>query len=171
MIKRAVIFSIGFGSILFVTSPAQADQLQAFLKCRTIAKDASRLACFDAVAQKSAVAHHVPVDRAAVKAAEVNNFGKGQLRNSPVKQIREARKKAVRKTLNTIRPKVVKYLYTNSGKFVLFMKNGQVWKQQDDGWIHLPKGEFKVKIEKGAFSSYNMIVPGRISIIKVKRLR
>jgi len=66
---------------------------------------------------------------------------------------------------------VVKYIYTGTKKFVLFMENGQVWKQKDDGRIRLPKGKFEVDIKKGMVGGYNMIVPTRKSLVKVKRLR
>jgi len=110
-------------------------------------------------------------DSSPTRKQEISNFGKRQLRASPVKAVREAQKTAEKKELKNIRLKVVKYIYTGTKKFVLFMKNGQVWKQKDDGRVRLPKGEFDVEIKKGMVGGYNMIVPTRKSLVKVKRLR
>ncbi|NOZ65538.1 MAG: hypothetical protein GXP00_03420 [Alphaproteobacteria bacterium] len=174
MIKRAVIFSIIFGSIILVSNQAQADQVNSFLNCTKISENESRLACFDSAAKEMQNPVMSKVKQREVKITKeqkVANFGKNQLRVSPVKKVREERKKEENKALKEIRLKVERYVYTASKKFVLFMKNGQVWKQKDGGRIRLPKGEFEVKIKKGLISGYNMIVPNKRTIIRVKRLK
>ena len=170
MIKKAIIFSVLFASAGSFGNPARAQQIQSFIECSKIADNISRLACFDRAAQKisGAVATH---DSPPTRKQEINNFGKQQLRASPVRAVREAQKTAEKKELKDIRLKVVKHVYTSTRKFVLFMENGQVWKQKDDGRIRLPGGEFYVEIKKGMIGGYNMIVPTRKSLVKVKRLR
>ncbi|VAV93293.1 hypothetical protein MNBD_ALPHA01-191 [hydrothermal vent metagenome] len=174
MIKKAVIISLALAGTAFVGSMAHAGQNNSILECTKIADDSRRLACFDSAAKNipDAVAGQNTVKAATpTREEKIANFGKTQLRESPVKKVREEQKKAEEKELKDITLKVVKYTYTASKKFVLFMENGQVWKQKEDGRIRLPKGEFEVRIKKGAFSGYNMIVPTKKTIIKVKRLR
>lgn len=174
MIKRAVIFFIGFGSAVTVGNLARADQLQSFMGCIEITADAKRLACFDAASKKmiDSGTGVLAVEKARpTKEEQISDFGKKQLRKSPIQKIREKQKKEDDKALKKIKLTVVEVAYTTSKKFVLFMENGQVWKQKEGIRIRLPKGKFEVEIKKGMVSGYNMIVPTRRSLIRVKRLK
>lgn len=182
MIKTAVIFSVVFGSTVIISHQSKADQLQDFLiKCPVIKEDTQRLACFDEAAKNmlgsvvralgaeervSAVEKNKPT-----REDKIDDFGKGNLRVSPLKDVREKQKQVVETKLKVITLTVVKVVKTSLDKFVLYMENGQVWKQKDDGRIRLPKGDFKVEIKKGMMGSFNMIVPNRKSFIRVKRLK
>ncbi|MCF6196707.1 MAG: hypothetical protein L3J50_08390 [Emcibacter sp.] len=174
MIKRAVIFSILAGSTVLASNQAQADQLQSFLGCAKISNNERRLLCFDTVT-KNAIDSNIiqgsPHEVRATKEQKIANFGKTQLRESPIKKAREEQKKAEDKELKEIRLKVEKFIYTASKKFVLFMDNGQIWKQKDGNRIRLPKGEFEVIIKKGMLGGYNIIVPTKKTLIRVKRLK
>lgn len=174
MIKKAMIFSIVFSSAVIVGNQAQADQVQSILSCRKIVENDKRLACFDSVSEKllnSVIGQDSIKNPKPTRKEKVANFGKTQLRTSPVKKVREEHKEEEKKELKEVRLKVVRFVYTASKKFVVFMENGQIWKQKDGGRIRLPKGEFEVKIKKGMIGGYNMIVPTKKSIIKVKRLK
>lgn len=182
MIKMAVIFSLVFGSTVVISNQSKADQLQDFLlKCPTISEDASRLACFDDAAKKmlGSVVRSLGTDEAVSSAEKtkptredkISDFGKGQLRASPVKEVREQQKKEIKTELKAITLTVVKVVTTKLNKFVLYMGNGQVWKQKEGARIRLPKGEFKVEIKKGMMGSFKMYVPNRKSFIRVKRLK
>ncbi|PCJ41040.1 MAG: hypothetical protein COA81_07825 [Alphaproteobacteria bacterium] len=174
MIKGAVIFFFLLGTTLLTSNQAQADQIQSFFGCAKITDNDQRLACFDLAAKKavgSDIAQNRPHEVKVTKEQKVANFGKTQLRESPIKKAREEQKKAEDKELKEIRLKVEKFVYTASKKFVLFMDNGQIWKQKSGGRIRLPKGEFEVKIKKGMLGGYNIIVPTKKTLIRVKRLK
>ncbi len=172
MIKKSVMISVVLGGIVFGGAPARADQLQSFLKCAEITDDLRRLICFDAAAKNTDEIAAPPVKEATPsREQQVADFGKSQLRSSPVKEVKEKEKQREEKELGEIRLKVVKSAYTASKKFVVYLENGQIWKQKDNGHIRLPKGEFEVVIKKGVFGSFNMIVPTRKTLIKVKRVK
>jgi len=164
-----------FGGKLAHAAPANdvVEPLADMLECAKITEDIGRLACFDAVVKntQTTVKAKIIKNKVEKEQEEIANFGKGQLRASPVKEIREKQRKIEDKALKKITLKVRKFTYTASNRFVLFMENGQVWKQKDSGRIRLPKGEFSVMIKKGLIGGYNMIVPTKKQLIKVERLK
>jgi len=175
MIKKTILFIIVFGSAAFSSNLVRADQFQPFRDCSKIAENDSRLACFDSAAKKISSAVTDQNNNRKVELTrenQVENFGKSQLTSSPVKAVREkVQQEEKEKKLDNIKLKVVKYTYTKSKKFVAFMENGQVWKQNEGRKIHLPKGEFDVTIKKGLIGGYIMNIPGKKSFIRVKRLK
>lgn len=174
MIKRAIMFSVVFGSAVTVGNLAWAGQFQSFLICTEIAEDTKRLACFDDASKKmiDSGTGNISAEKAKpTRQEQIADFGKKQLRASPVKKIREKQKKEDDKELKAIKLTVVDVAYTTTKKFVLFMENGQIWKQREGNRIRLPKGKFEVEIKKGMVGGYNMIVPTKRSLIRVKRLK
>lgn len=169
--KNLVVTSILLSSAL-VPPLAHADQIDPFLQCGEITEDRKRLECFDAATQVVKRMALTQKDWAkARKKEKQDNFGKSQLRTSPVKAVAKKQKQAEEKDLKSVKLKVVDYAYTSSKKFVLFMDNGQIWKQRSGTKIRLPKGSFEVEIKKAALSGFNALVPTHKSIIKVKRLK
>jgi len=171
MINKAAIFFIFSGSIILAQSPAQAAPPNAMLECAKIIDDTRRLACFDSAAKNISGSSEVIQKVIPTKQEKIAGFGKTQLRESPVKAVRVKQKKDEEKDLKKITLKVKKSVYTATEKFVLFMENGQVWKQKDGRKIRLPKGKFEVIIKKGMIGGFNMIVPTKRTIIKVIRLK
>lgn len=174
MIKRVVIFSLFLGSAVFMSNQAQAYQLQSILNCTKITENESRLACFDSEAKKMIVSGTSVLNTKKAmptKEEQIDDFGKKQLRKSPVKKVKEEQKKEEEKLLKAIKLTVVNVAYTTTKKFVLFMENGQIWKQKDGERVRLPKGEFEVEIKKSMVSGFNMIVPTKRTFIRVKRLK
>ena len=171
MINKAAIFFIFSGSIILAQTPVQATQQNALLECAEIIDDTRRLACFDSAAKNISGSANITQKVIPTKQEKVADFGKTQLRKSPVKAVRSEQKKVEAKDLKEITLKVKKSAYTATEKFVLFMENGQVWKQKDGRKIRLPKGQFEVVIKKGAIGGFNMIVPTKRTIIKVTRLK
>ncbi|MBL4895033.1 MAG: hypothetical protein JKY59_09255 [Emcibacter sp.] len=173
MIGKLVISVTLFFSWGIVSNVAQAGPFQSILDCKEITEDAKRLACFDAASQRMindrTAGLKVEKNRP-TKEDQVASFGKSQLRSSPVKAVREKEIKQ-EKNLSHVTLTVKKIAYTKSKKVVIFMKNGQVWKQKEGGKIRLPKGEFEVEIRRGAIGGYNMTVPNKRSFIRVKRLK
>ncbi|PCI48259.1 MAG: hypothetical protein COB49_06145 [Alphaproteobacteria bacterium] len=172
MIKKAVIFPIFFACV--VANSARADQLQSFMVCANITEDIKRLACFDGASKKMpepATGVAAVAEPQAVREKQIADFGKKQLRKSPVKEVRKAQKKEDDKGLKAIKLTVVDVAYTITKKFVLFMENGQIWKQKEDKKVRLPKGKFEVVIKKGLIGGYNMTIPSKRTFIRVKRLK
>ncbi len=174
MLKKAVMFLILFGSAVSAGNFAWADQLQSILSCTKITEDAKRLACFDSASKKmiDSGAGVLEVKKAKpTKEEQVADFGKKQLRKSPVKEIREKQQKEEEQVLKEIKLTVVEIAYTTIKKFVLFMENDQIWKQKDGGKIWFPKGRFEVEIKKGLFGGYKMKIPNKKGYIDVIRLK
>lgn len=173
MFKKAVLFSVVFGGALVTSNMAQADDVKSLLECTKIADDKERLACFDVATKKSIEAGvtQVPVAKAPLTREEqIDNFGQTQLRSSPVKAVREEAKEK-QDGMTKITLKVVKVSLNQLKQFILYMDNGQVWKQREGNKIRLPRGEFDVEIKKNRLGSFNMIIPGKKAFVRVKRLR
>lgn len=173
MNKKVILGVILWGSVGLINPLAQADQSNDIVRCTKIMDNNSRLACFDAAAKTMVQTNNDTMvrDQAPTMAEKVDSFGKAQLRTSHVKSVREEQKEEDKKDLDKITLTVVKYVYTNSKKFVVTMKNGQIWKQHDGKKIRFPKGEFNVEVSKSLFGSFKMTIPNGTSLIKVKRLK
>ncbi len=171
MIKSAVIFFIIFGNIVLVSAHAQADQFQSILDCTKIMEDQKRLACFDAVSKKLVNSGVNIVKAKPTKEEKIADFGKKQLSRSPVKKVQQAQKKEEEKELKAIKLTVVDVAYTLTKKFVLFMENGQIWRQKEGKRVRLPKKKFEVEIKKGMVGGFTMTVPTKKSLIRVFRLK
>ncbi len=166
MIKKTLLLSV-IGGLALTMNSAHAGQLQSFMVCSQITNDIKRLACFDDVSLKVKLSNVPPT-----REQKIEKFGKAQLRSSPIKKVREKQKKEEKNiVLREIKLNVRKVVFTTMKNFVLFMENGQVWKQKDSGKYRFPKGKFSVTIKKGVLGSYNMIVPNKKSIVKVKRIK
>lgn len=165
MLKKTLLFTLVAGLALPMNL-AHGAQLQSFMTCSQIKDNVNRLACFDDISSKVKLSNLPPS-----KAQKVENFGKAQLRSSPIKKIREDIKKEEKKDLDEVTLNVRKLVFTTTNNFVLFMENGQVWKQKNSGTHRFPKGKFSVTIKKGALGSYNMRVPNKKAMVKVKRIK
>jgi hypothetical protein len=67
------------------------------------------------------------------------------------------------------------YAITPFGKFIVFLDNGQVWRQMqgDSGSAHFEKNpkDNKVTIERGFLDSYNLTINGSNKVYKVQRIK
>ena len=146
-----------------VGTPAQVERLMA---CRAIAAPDQRLACFDrestAMSQAIASKDLVFVDREKARAASRSLFGFsvpsfGGLFGGSDEEI----KKIEGTIKNTSR--------NPEGGWIITLADGSVWTQTDD-WPGLdPRPGKKVVVERGAFGSFRLMIPGE-SGIKVKRI-
>lgn len=75
--------------------------------------------------------------------------------------------------LNEMRANVRAVAYNPNGKFTVTLDNGQVWRQldADTGSARFKKTGDVVIISRGVLGSYNLVVDGRNSLFKVKRLK
>jgi len=174
MIKKAVILWGALGSLIISSHMANANEIKSFMACKKIVENEKRLACFDTAAEEifqSGGMTSVIEHKKLTQKDQVANFAKSQLRTSPVKLVREEEKKIKKEDLTEIKLKVIKVVFSTTKKFILFMENGQIWKQKESGRFHFPKNDFDVTIKKSFIGGYNMIVPYHRSLVKVKRLK
>jgi hypothetical protein len=139
-------WAIGVG---LAHADATTDALDQVSRCAAIADAAERLKCFDRAAP-------------AAKEAQVPkpaDFGK------PVARVPEPAQIAatVRELSRTVR-----------GRVLFVLDNGQVWRQldaDDTAVLEPPPGQaLKVTIQHGLLDSYNLVIEGRNSLIKVRRV-
>lgn len=70
--------------------------------------------------------------------------------------------------------KITDFAKTGSGFFVVFLDNGQIWRQRksDSTVVRLSKNrEYEVEVYEGAISGYRMKIPGASKILLVERLK
>ena len=77
--------------------------------------------------------------------------------------------------MDSITASVTEYAFTPFGKFIVFLDNGQVWKQMQGDADHAissknPKDN-KVTISRGFIGSYNLSVNDSAKIYKVERVK
>lgn len=187
---------------LLLSLPAAAladdrdDALRAFDQCAGIGDKDQRLACFDALSTqvKQALAAHPLAHSGPPTVAEQKSwfgfdfgdiFGSSpKSQDTPDKFGSEAlpRKENTAANgeppppgpLDSISAKVTEVTYNRNGKFVIFLDNGQVWRQLEADADHaeFPKSEPPtVIIERGALGSYNLMLEGSAKTYKVKRVK
>jgi hypothetical protein len=175
-------------------APAQ-DLLEAMGKCAAVADDRARLACYDAVspAIKNALAAPpaaLPGNRQPTAEEQRSWFGfdlKGLFGAAPSQQTTpqqfgndklpetHAEENAAAAAVDSISAGVTDFAYTPFGKFIVFLDNGQVWRQieGDSGQAIFEKRakENKVTISRGFIGSYNLSINGSARIFKVTRVK
>lgn len=183
---------------LFAIPAAQAgprdDVLEALGKCAAIADNTSRLACYDALGPqlKTALATPPPaLDRKPTREEEESWFGFNigdlfsggsaktqttpeQFGNDRVPQTQAALDSA-QQEVDSIGAGVTDYSYTLAGKFVVFLDNGQVWRQIEGDaerahFLRDPKAN-KVTISRGFMGSYNLTINDSAKVFKVARVK
>src|SRR3954468_18885906 len=133
----------------FAHADSTTDALDQVTRCAAIADAAERLKCFDRAAPAAK-------DAGVPKPAD---FGK------PVARVPEPAQivASVRELSRTVR-----------GRALFMLDNGQVWRQIDADDTNVldpaPGKALKVTIQHGLLDSYNMVIEGRNSLIKVRRV-
>ncbi|MBU6472637.1 MAG: hypothetical protein KGQ94_08260 [Alphaproteobacteria bacterium] len=97
-------------------------------------------------------------------------FGADQLPQKPQQQA-----SAQPREIDSITAGLTEYAKTPFGKFIVFLDNGQIWRQlQGDGTVayfpHKLKG-VSVEISRGLLGSYNMHLVGSARTYKVERVK
>jgi hypothetical protein len=174
------------------TSPQEV--LRALAHCAAVADETSRLACYDALAPqvKAALEAGPSVARRAPTVEEQKSwfgFDMGDLfgtspkaqttpeqfgaENTPA--VRVERKAQEAKQIDSISAKVSEYAYNPFGKFIVFLENGQVWKQiqgdSDHARFRRKAADNTVTISRGFLGSYNLSINGSSRIYKVTRIK
>jgi hypothetical protein len=197
------IWAAAAAALLF-SVPAIADDrsqvLESFGKCAGMADDKARLACYDALAPQVrdalsapppmvASAPYAPTEQeqkswfgfdvgalfgtSPSKQTTPQQFGSDQIPQAapPVNAAAPAQPAEV----DSITAGVTDYAFTPFGKFIVFLDNGQVWRQEegDTDRAHFAKNpkDNTVTISRGFLGSYNLTVNDSGNLIKVKRVK
>jgi hypothetical protein len=179
MPKRVVTLLVAGGLVAALTAPfapalakqaeATVEVVRALLACRSVTADAERLACYDravgALDQAQKSGQVVVVDREQIKEAKKDAFGF----NLPSFGKLFDRNGEKSEQTSEIELVVDHAAQNATGRWVIVMANGQVWRQIDSEELYNPphKGS-NVRIKRGMMGSYAMNVDGQRSI-KVHR--
>ena len=183
------------GALPALAAPAAEDLLESVGRCAAIADDRARLACYDAVAPRVKDALAVP------PAALPNNrpptveeqrswfgfdlgslFGGAPARQTTAAQFGSDKLPATHATeetapaeVDSIAAGVTDVAYTPFGKFIVFLDNGQVWRQiegdSEQAIFKRPARANRVTISRGFIGSYNLIIDGSNRMYKVTRVK
>ncbi len=185
-----------FGLVLVLlggraSAASRDDVLEALGRCAAIAESNARLACYDALAPrlKDALATppaslgHEPTkqEQESWFGFDIGSlFGGGSAQPTTVEQFGKERTVAAQATrereeIDSISAGVTEVAFTPVGQFIVFLDNGQVWRQLqgDSDRAHFrsnPKDN-KVTISRGALGSYNLAINGSDRIFKVTRVK
>lgn len=155
--------------------PAQAQTFERVAECRAIDVDADRLACFDErTAPALVAATHDEASRApapgtpqsaATKAADA--FGASDLR---------ATRKDRDKEPNELRANMTTFAFTRSGRYVMTLDNGQIWRQirGDSDRLNMmdeDATDVPIIIKKGLLGSHRLRLESSKRTIRVERIQ
>jgi hypothetical protein len=190
------------GALLFLATPAlaqtTAETLRALDQCASIADEHQRLSCFDGLGRdvKSALmrmpgAHAGPptaqeqknwfgfdlgnlLGTAPAQQTTPDKFGSEALQASqPPPQQSAAEEPPPPEAIDSITAKVTEYSYTPFGKFIIFLDNGQVWRQVegDTDKADFHGSDNTVAISRAVLGSYALSINGSSKTYKVKRIK
>jgi hypothetical protein len=192
-------------ALFFAVPAVAADQtqvLEALGKCAGLADDKARLACYDALAPQVKDALSAPP--AAVASAQPpgppteeqqkswfgfdigNIFGSAPAQQTTPQQFGSDKlpappppppgtAPAEPPVIDSITAGVTDYAVNPFGKFIIFLDNGQVWKQEEGDADHahfnkIPKDN-KVTISRGFMGSYNLTLNDSAKVYKATRVK
>jgi len=168
----AGVFSVLFTATIAAAAPpaveGRAAALQALFDCRKLTEGPSRLACYDAatgfVEKAEASGDIVVVDREQARSVRRQGFGF----NLPSLSIFDRGEKP--EALDEVAARIEAVSRDRSGKLVLQIEGGQVWRQVDSGDLtRQPKPGMAVRIKRASLGSYMLSLEGTHSGIKVHR--
>jgi len=175
------------------------DVLEAMGKCATLTDDKARLSCYDAVAPRLRDALNRPPESLSRPPTEEEQkswfgfnlgdwfggstppavqttpgqFGADKLAGKEQPSGGNAAPPPEQpQQVESITATVTDYSFNAFGKFIVFLDNGQVWKEIDSDPAHFSKGSANtVTIERGLLSSYNMHINDGNHTYKVTRVK
>jgi hypothetical protein len=171
------------------------DVLEGLQKCGTVADDKARLACYDALVRPAQTALARPpepqeADHPPTPEEQKSWFGfdiSGLFGTSPSQQTTpqkfgsenlpstKATEETAEAAVDSISAGVTDYAFTPFGKFIVFLDNGQVWRQiqgdSDQATFKKAAQDNKVVISRGFVGSYNLTINGSSKVFKVMRVK
>jgi hypothetical protein len=198
--KNSRIAIIALTMVLEGAFPARAqaptqDLLEALGRCAAIADDHARLACYDAMSPRlkdalAAPPASLPGNRAPTAEEERswfgfdlgNLFGANPAQQTTPQQFgsdklpeTKAKEETAALAVDSISAGLTEVSYTLTGKFILFLDNGQVWKQiegdVDRAVFRKLAKDNKVTISRGFIGSYNLTINDSAKVFKVTRVK
>ena len=137
--------------------PARPESFEALIRCRAIAEDVARLACFDQAAAAMQTAQErrelVVVDRQLVRAGRRRLFGLAL----PRLPIFGGGDDEDEDTVRTVEGVVASASQDGLGRWNVVLQDGAVWTQIDNNTLALrPRPGQRVVINRGAMGSFMM---------------
>ncbi len=196
--RVAAVTSLAFVTLFSgaVHADPREDLLEAITKCSAIADDKARLGCFDAAAPHVREVLNVPppvLSAPPTKEEEKSWFGfnlDGLFGSAPAVQTtpqqfgaettpqvqqKVEQSRAEETEVDSISAGVTEYSYTLDKKFIVFLDNGQVWRQTpgdvSEAHFHRVAADNKVTIERGIIGSYNLSINDGNQTFKVTRVK
>lgn len=185
---RPVILAV---CLIVVTGTVHAstsrEMLDLLAQCADIKDGSERLACYDKLApqlRETLAAVKKPAERTEEDKISIFGFDFGGVfgsREGPTSPEEFGKNQMPQpapeegQVVESIAADVTDFAKTPYGKFIVFLDNGQVWRQldSDTGTAHFdrdPKAN-KVIISRGLLGSYNLKVNDQNATFKVKRLK
>jgi hypothetical protein len=194
-LRAVTVTTLGFLAIFSGAGHAdpREDLLQAINKCAAVADDKARLGCYDAAAPHLHDVLNVPppaLTSPPTKEEEKSWFGfdlgglfggsaptqttPQQFGSESTPQVQQ-KVESARQEVDSITAGVTEYSFTLTKKFIVFLDNGQVWRQvpgdSDEAHFHGAATDNKVTITRGAFSSYSLQINDGNQVFKVTRVK
>ncbi|SRR5579885_3024842 len=191
-------FTLASATLVFIgLSTAQAgprdDVLEAMGRCAALADNTARLACYDALAPQLKTALSTPpatLDHPPTQQEQESwfgfdigdLFGTSQRTQTTPQQFgsdrlpqTQAAIETAQQQVDSISAGVTDYSFTPFGKFIVFLDNGQVWRQIEGDSEHAhfardPKNNH-VTISRGFMGSYNLTINDSSKVYKVTRVK
>ena len=179
-----------------VASAGPSDELIAGMaKCAAVADNTARLACYDGLAPQLKAAQSQPPPPPPETADNRPWYDPGRIfGTSPSQQTRpeqfgaeslapppppppkpgEAPPPPAPEAIESISSKVTDFALNPFGRFVVFLENGQIWRQieGDTARAHFRKnGGETVAISRGLLGSYNLVINDTGTAFKVRRIK
>ncbi len=188
--SAAISFQIGTAA-----AGSRDDVLNGLQRCATVTDDKARLACYDALVRpaQEAMAHPPEPGEAnhpPTKEEQKSWFGfdlTGLFNSSPEQQktpqqfgaenLPSTKQKVeeAEQAVDSITAGVSEYAFTPFGKFIVFLDNGQVWRQiqgdSDKATFRKAAKDNTVTIERGSLGSYNLMINDSSRNFKVERVK
>ncbi len=179
-LKATLVGGACLAGVFSFSEAARAENLDEILECRAIAEDIERLRCFDntteSAAENIASAGAEPGgDRpSAVQVASDesqspdDSFGAEDLAQKRSKEQESAPK--------ALHAKLVGLRFTNAGRYIITLDNGQVWRQitGDTDNLRLPRATgdgIPIIIKKGLLGSHKLRPASSKRSIRVERVK
>jgi hypothetical protein len=195
-----ILFAVFCGAAIscqFGTASASPrdDVLNGLQRCAGVTEDKARLACYDALVRPVQEALAKPpepqeVTHPPTKEEQKSWFGfnlTGLFNSSPSQQTTpqqfgsenlpstKQKVEAAKEEVESISAGITDYAFTPFGKFIVFLDNGQVWRQlqgdSDHAQFRKNAKDNKVTIERGLIGSYNLSVNDSSRVFKVERVK
>lgn len=181
-------------SVLPALAGPRDEVLEVLGRCASIADAQQRLACYDAAAPRLKQALATPptsLDHPPTQAEQESWFGfdfgdlfgggsstpttPEQFGKERTEQAQATRAAEEQREIDSISAGVTEVSYTPFGKFIVFLDNGQVWRQvegdADRTRFKSNPRDNRVTIERGALGSYNLTMNGSGKVYKITRVK